>query len=427
MMERPTHLGGVLAHTRRNAALAWVLVVGMGATAVRSAIEGAILWMVFVSAVVCIVLVPALVFRDPLVMPPWELLVLAGAPLLWETLAGRPLATYLSVAAVALLIAVEIHHFTRVRMNHTFAIGLVVISTLAVAGGWTVLRWVSDIVLATTFLLDGRPQDTINDAVMIEFGYAVLAGIGAGVLFDLYFRTRTEVSAPPPERPRSPPPVSRRLPRRLRAPINVSDRHKRLVSRAMQVILAVLLGFGVLARDISVVANAGVALGLTFVPAILARDYRIPIGPGLGLWITAAVFLHALGSAGLYEGIVRWDALTHALSASVVAAAGYTVVRAIDLHTDEVYLPPRMLVICILLFSLAMGVVWELLEFGIDLGAAVLDIEAVLAQHGIDDTVRDLLFDAVGAIAVTLWGTAALTDVSTALSDRFDELRAEYD
>lgn len=86
-----------------------------------------------------------------------------------------------------------------------------------------------------------------------------------------------------------------------------------------------------------------------------------------------------------------------------------------------------MLVVCILLFSLAMGVVWELLEFGIDLGAAVLDIEAVLAQHGIDDTVRDLLFDAVGAIAVTLWGTAALTDVSTALSDRFDELRAEYD
>lgn len=423
-MDRPDRFDGLFAHTRRNAVLAWVLVVGMGAAGVRSAIEGALLWTVFISAVVCIVLVPALVFRDPAVMPPWELLVLAGAPLLWETLAGRPLTTYLSVAAVALLIAVEIHRFTTVRMNHSFAIGLVVIATLAVAGTWAVLRWVADVMLGTTFLLDGQPQDAINDAVMIEFGYAALAGVGAGVLFDLYFRARTDASASTPDGSGAAPPISRQLPRRLRARIDVSDRYKRLGSRAMQAILAVLFGFGLLARDISVVANAGVALALTFVPAILTRDYRIPMGPGLVLWITAAVFLHVLGSVGLYDGIARWDTLTHALSASVVAAAGYAFVRAIDLHTDEVYLPPRMLVVCILLFSLAMGVVWELLEFSIDLSAAVLGIEAVLAQHGIDDTVRDLLFDAVGAIVVTLWGTAALTDVSTALSDRFDERRA---
>lgn len=360
-------------------------------------------------------------------MPPWELLVLAGAPLLWETLAGRPLATYLSVAAVALLIAVEIHRFTTVRMNHSFAIGLVVVATIAVAGAWAVLRWVADVALGTAFLLDGRPQDAVNDAVMIEFGYAALAGVGAGVLFDLYFRTRPDAPAPTAQRPRTPPPISRRLPRPFRTRIELSDRYKRLGSRAMQAILAVLLGLGMLGRNLSVVANAGVALTLTFVPAILERDYQMPMSAGLVLWITAAVFLHALGVAGLYDGIASWDHLTHALSATVVAAAGYAIVRAIDLHTDEVYLPPRMLVVCILLFSLAMGVLWELIEFSIDLSADALGIEAVLAQHGIDDTVGDLLFDAVGAIVVTLWGTAALTDVSTALSDRFDERRTEYD
>ncbi|ELY50995.1 hypothetical protein [Natronolimnohabitans innermongolicus] len=39
----------------------------------------------------------------------------------------------------------------------------------------------------------------------------------------------------------------------------------------------------------------------------------------------------------------------------------------------------------------------------------------------INDTIVDLSFNAVGAVIVTLWGTAYLTDVSDSLSERFDQ------
>lgn len=191
----------------------------------------------------------------------------------------------------------------------------------------------------------------------------------------------------------------------------------------MQAALALLVVSGLLVGDLSIVANGTVALAITFLPAILERDYELPMDSGLVLWITAAVFLHALGTAGPYEWPVRWDALTHALSASVVAAAGYTLVRAIDIHSDEVYLPARTMVVVLALFVLAAGVVWEILEFLIDLVATRLGVEAVLVQHGIDDTVVDLLFNALGALVVALWGTAYLADVSTVVSERIGEWR----
>ena len=189
----------------------------------------------------------------------------------------------------------------------------------------------------------------------------------------------------------------------------------------MQFLLGVILLVGIVRRDLPTASNAAIVLAITFVPAILERDYELPMDAGLVLWITAAVFLHALGTAGLYDAIARWDNLTHALSASVVAAGGYAIVRAIHLHTDDVYIPPRTTFVFILLFVLAAGVVWEILEFLIDQSADRLGIDAVLAQHGIDDTIVDLLFNIVGALVVALWGTAYLTDVSRALSERLDE------
>ncbi|MCU4740666.1 hypothetical protein OB960_04540 [Halobacteria archaeon AArc-xg1-1] len=77
-------------------------------------------------------------------MPPWELLVVVAVPVVDATILGQTflteIAVYVAVAAVALVVAIELHRFTPVRMNHSFAIGFVVLTTLAVAGGWNVAQ-----------------------------------------------------------------------------------------------------------------------------------------------------------------------------------------------------------------------------------------------------------------------------------------------
>jgi hypothetical protein len=198
---------------------------------------------------------------------------------------------------------------------------------------------------------------------------------------------------------------------RIRDYLGITDRRQRQFVRVMQVVLIGLVFVGFDRGDLRIVVNAGVALGVTYVPALLERDYHISLDAGLTLWITLAVFLHAIGttgipglSRGLYDTFWWWDNLTHALSASVVAAAGYATARAFDAHSEAVYLPPRFTFLFVVLFVMAFGVLWEVLEFGIGGAASTFGVQEVLIQHGIDDSMTDLLFDAVGAVIVGTWG-----------------------
>lgn len=196
-------------------------------------------------------------------------------------------------------------------------------------------------------------------------------------------------------------------------------RRQRRVARVMQAILAVLFLYGVYTGAPKTITNAGFGLVVTFLPAIIRRNLRFTLNPFLALWITAAVFFHALGSAGLYGGIEWWDHLTHALSASVIAAAGYVTVRVLDIHHDEISLPREFVFVYVIIFVMAFGVIWELFEFGLDILAEQTGLQMPLAQHGLEDTVVDMMFNTLGAIIVAVFGHVYLTEVSEEVRQRF--------
>lgn len=214
---------------------------------------------------------------------------------------------------------------------------------------------------------------------------------------------------------------------RIRDRLGLSQRRQRQLSRAMQVLLVGLVFVGLERGNAGIVVNAAVGLGVTYLPAVLERDYHIPMDPALTLWITVAVFLHAFGTAGLpgattnlYRSIWWWDHLTHTLSSTIVAAAGYATARAFELHSDGVSLPDRFVFVFILLFVLAFGVFWEVIEFGVTVVASLSGTSSVLVQYGLGDTMLDLLFDTLGGIIVAIWGTAHLTDLVGSLAERFE-------
>ncbi|WP_280537296.1 hypothetical protein [Halopenitus sp. POP-27] len=203
--------------------------------------------------------------------------------------------------------------------------------------------------------------------------------------------------------------------RRLRAALPSATKHG--LARTMQGLLVVLIGYGLWIGQPKAVTNGSAALAITFAPAIIQRNYRVAIDPFLALWLTTAVFLHTLGSAGLYA-TWWWDHITHATSASVVAAIGYVAVRAVDTHHEEIHLPRRFFVVFLVAFVLAFGVVWELFEFGLDVFSARTGVSMPLAQHGLEDTVKDLVFNSIGALIVGIWGQAYLSGVGERVVDR---------
>ncbi|WP_254538319.1 hypothetical protein [Halomarina litorea] len=203
----------------------------------------------------------------------------------------------------------------------------------------------------------------------------------------------------------------------------LSEHHQRLASRAMQVGIALMLALGVVTLNLSVVVNGGLALAATALPAVLRRDYRLPLNAGLTLWITSALFLHTVGMFGFYDDLWWWDHMTHTLSATIIAATGYVAARAVDVHSEDIHLPRGFLFVYIVLFTLALGVLWEVMEFAVRVGADVLGLDPVLIQYGLSDSLLDLVFDTVGAVVVGLFGAGVFGGLTAALARRLDAAR----
>lgn len=196
---------------------------------------------------------------------------------------------------------------------------------------------------------------------------------------------------------------------------------KNIVNRLMQLSLTILFVSGLYYGSPKVIINAGIGLAITFAPAMIERRYDLAVDAFLSLWITAAVFFHSLGSFGFYGAVWWWDHLTHALSASVVAAIGYTFIRTVDLHSDQVNLPRKFMFVFILLTVIAFGVVWELFEYALDIIAEVTGVSMPLAQHGLDDTMKDMMYNTLGAAVTAVFGHIYLSGIAENIKEKLED------
>ena len=198
MARRAGSLDRVVDDARVNAGLGWALVAFLALVAVEEVLDDHLLWAGFAVSVGALALVPAVAHRDWAVMLPWEVLALAALPILGRALATlvftSRVATYLSVAALALIVAVELHAFTPVEMTDWFAVLFVVVATIATAGVWAVVQWLSDVYLGTAFLHN-------EQRLMWDFVAATVVGGMAGVVFEWYFRRVARVEARLPDEP----------------------------------------------------------------------------------------------------------------------------------------------------------------------------------------------------------------------------------
>jgi len=204
-------LATVIETERVNAALGWGLVGLVTAVALASLSHADLAWTAFCVGVGGLAVVPPLRFRDPRVMLPWEVLLVAFLPVLGHVLATwwltTDVSTYLSVAALALVASVELDLFTSVRMTDAVAGFFVVVTTMAVAGLWAIAQWLSDVYLGTTLVYVARPiTPAVEAASLTALMWDLVAATGCGLLgcalFVLYFRRRANPRARfPLERP----------------------------------------------------------------------------------------------------------------------------------------------------------------------------------------------------------------------------------
>ena len=177
------------------------------------------------------------------------------------------------------------------------------------------------------------------------------------------------------------------------------DKSLKMASRGMQTGMICLAFSGLVTGEFTYVPAAVAALFISALPTIIRRDLKLVLPVELNFWIALALFLHVLGSfSGFYDNLPGWDHLTHAMSASLIAALGFVVVVAIDKYADSIYLPRAFLALFIIMFTMAVGVIWEIVEYIID------SLSTSHLQYSLDDTMKDLLFDTIGGLLIASAG-----------------------
>ncbi len=189
--------------------------------------------------------------------------------------------------------------------------------------------------------------------------------------------------------------------------ISESPRIYITITLLIQAIVSVGLVLFILRRDWENVFLTVLVIGLTLIPAFLIRRYRVYTPPEFQLIATAFIFLSLyLGSArDLYYRFWWWDIVLHTGSGFLLGIIGFLALFLMN-QTDR--LPPgiRPAFLCFfgVTFAVFLGVLWEIVEFAIDLAVPWTNMQS--RETGVGDTMLDLIVDTLGAIVVALMGWA---------------------
>lgn len=153
--------------------------------------------------------------------------------------------------------------------------------------------------------------------------------------------------------------------------------------------------------DWASVFSTVLVFALMSVPSVLKYRYRFYLPFALDLSIVGFVFATLfLGHlANFYDYIPLWDKFVHFQSGLILGVAGFVLVYTLNeqesIHLD---LSPGFVSFFSVTFSLAIGVVWELVEFTAD------SLVGVGWQNGNADTMWDLIAAGAGALIVSVAG-----------------------
>lgn len=220
-----------------------------------------------------------------------------------------------------------------------------------------------------------------------------------------------------------------------------------LVLRALVILVLVRAAFR---RDFESVFLCGLTLVLFILPSIFTRKLNIELPSTLEiiilLFIFAAEILGELNS--FYIRVPNWDTMLHTLNGFLCAAIGFALVDMLNRSDSFSFkLSPVYLAIVAFCFSMTVGVLWEFFEYSGDhfLGydmqkdtvihtiktveldptrsnkvVTIRDIADVIIVHsdgtqealglggyldvGINDTMKDLMVNFVGAVVFSIIG-----------------------
>lgn len=149
-------------------------------------------------------------------------------------------------------------------------------------------------------------------------------------------------------------------------------------------------------------------------PGLLSHRFQIEIPSGMlvlyAIFLYGAIFLGEVRS--FYYTVPHWDTILHTFSGGMLGALGFSFVTLLN-KTDKIplNLSPLFIAIFAFCFAVTLGVFWEIYEFTFD-GVLGLNMqkfalesgEQLMGRAALQDTMKDLIVDCLGAFIMALVG-----------------------
>ena len=179
-----------------------------------------------------------------------------------------------------------------------------------------------------------------------------------------------------------------------------ADTVQKYLIYALQVSLVIAAISAGLTGRWTVLFSSALIFGLTFLPLMFERRYDIDLPIEFELVIVviiyASLFLGELH--GYYTRFFWWDAVLHTGSAMAFGFVGFLIIYVLD-KRSTIKASPKWIALFAFCFALAIGAIWEVVEFSLD-QLFGWNMQA----SGLVDTMWDLIVDGVGALIATIAG-----------------------
>ena len=160
---------------------------------------------------------------------------------------------------------------------------------------------------------------------------------------------------------------------------------------------------GLSLRDPSITISAFNGFFLTCIPYLIGRRIQVTLPREVNFLIAIAVLLHGAGySQNLYISLYPYyDKFTRLVSSSTVAVLAFVSILIINRFSCT-KLPWGQIFFSIVIFTMAIGVFREIYEYLMDTFFGSYRMKPL--QHGLDDTMLDLIIDRIGGVIVGILG-----------------------
>ena len=149
-------------------------------------------------------------------------------------------------------------------------------------------------------------------------------------------------------------------------------------------------------------------LGLSLLPPLLASRWSLTLP--LPFLVATTLFFFAslfLGEAfDFYERVWWWDLALHGSAAVGFGLTGFLLVFML-FEGDRFAAPPSAIAAITFCVAMTLGAMWEILEYGMDVTFGLN-----MQKSGLDDTMGDLIVNAIGGLLASVTGYIYLVNNS---------------